>query len=86
MSVARTLLFQALDAALSFYWQGVLRIVQQDERDPMTCWGHAVPREIEGDARNSRYCDACSTNRYEEWCDPQRELRSIHTQVEAHHG
>lgn len=46
-------LLTALDAALAGDWHQAHDIVQQDEREPMACWIHAVLHKIEGDAWTS---------------------------------
>lgn len=74
-------LIKAVQAALSGDWHQAHRIVQQDEQDPIACWTHAVLHKIEGDAWNSRYWYARTGHRYEEWDDPNEELRAIQNQL-----
>lgn len=66
----------AVDAALAGDWHQAHRIVQQDEADPVACWIHAVLHKIEGDEWNSRYWYRRSAHRYEDWADPEAELRA----------
>ncbi len=74
----RDLLLQAVDATLAGDWHAAHRIVQQDERDPMSCWIHAVLHKIEGDDWNSRYWYRRTAHRYEEWgADARGELLAI---------
>lgn len=70
-------LIESIEAALSGDWHKAHEIVQQDERDPLACWIHAVLHKIEGDSWNSRYWYARTDHRYEEWDDPHEELRAI---------
>ena len=74
-------LLAACDAALQGDWHGAHGIVQQDERDPMACWIHAVLHKIEGDAWNSRYWYSRTGHDYGEWDDPQQELQAIRTRL-----
>ncbi|MCS6787336.1 MAG: hypothetical protein NZ524_09940 [Thiobacillaceae bacterium] len=79
----RNELLAAVDAALAGDWHRAHRIVQQDERDPLACWIHAVLHKIEGDAWNSRYWYARSPHRYEDWPRPEAELRAIRARLLA---
>ena len=66
----------AIDLALAQDWQAAHEIVQ-DLSDPIACWIHAVLHKIEGDAFNSLYWYARSRHAYEEFTDPQEELKYI---------
>jgi hypothetical protein len=76
-------LIAAIDAALAGDWQRAHGIVQRDEADPDACWVHAVLHKIEGDAGNSRYWYGRSRHRYEEWSEPQLELRAIRGEAQG---
>ena len=78
-------LIQAVDAALAREWDKAHGIVQRDEADPMACWIHAVLHKIEEDPWNSRYWYARTSHRYEEWDDPETELKAILGMLEAGH-
>ncbi len=67
---------KAVDLALKDEWDAAHEIVQ-DLSDPTACWIHAVLHKIEGDAFNSRYWYARSRHSYEEFTDPQEELKYI---------
>jgi hypothetical protein len=67
---------KAVDLALKDEWDAAHEIVQ-DLSDPIACWIHAVLHKIEGDAFNSRYWYARSRHAYEEFTDPQEELKYI---------
>jgi hypothetical protein len=70
----------AVQAALDGEWDQSHKIVQE-YGDPIACWIHAVLHKIEGDAGNSRYWYARTTHRYEEYANPQDELRAIAKQL-----
>ena len=70
----------AVQAALDGEWDRSHKIVQE-YGDPMACWIHAVLHKIEGDAWNSRYWYARTTHQYEEFANPQDELRAIGQQL-----
>ncbi len=67
---------KAVDLALKDEWAAAHEIVQ-DLSDPTACWIHAVLHKIEGDASNSRYWYARSRHAYEEFTNPQEELKYI---------
>ncbi len=67
---------KAVNLALKDEWAAALEIVQ-DLSDPTACWIHAVLHKIEGDASNSRYWYARSRQAYEEFTNPQEELKYI---------
>ena len=67
---------KAVDLALKDEWDAAHEIVQ-DLSDPIACWKHAVLHKIEGDAFNSRYWYARSRHAYEEFTNPQEELKYI---------
>ena len=67
---------KAVGLALKDEWAAAHEIVQ-DLSDPIACWIHAVLHKIEGDAFNSRYWYARSRHAYEEFTDPQEELKYI---------
>jgi hypothetical protein len=66
----------AVQAALDDEWDRAHNIVQEYD-DAHACWIHAVLHKIEGDAGNSRYWYARTSHQYEEYGDPQAELRRI---------
>jgi hypothetical protein len=70
----------AVQAALDGEWDRSHKIVQE-YGDPMACWIHAVLHKIEGDAWNSRYWYARTSHQYEEYANPQDELRAIAKQL-----
>ena len=70
----------AVQAALDGEWDRSHKIVQE-YGDPVACWIHAVLHKIEGDAWNSRYWYARTTHQYEEYANPQDELRAIAKQL-----
>lgn len=67
---------KAVDLALCGDWNGAHNIAQEIE-SPEAHWVHAVLHKIEGDEWNSRYWYKCSQHQYEEYADPQDELRAI---------
>ncbi len=67
---------KAVNLALKDEWAAAHDIVQ-DLSDPTACWIHAVLHKIEGDASNSRYWYARSRHAYEEFTNPQEELKYI---------
>ncbi len=67
---------KAVNLALKDEWAAAHEIVQ-DLSDPTACWIHAVLHKIEGDASNSRYWYARSRHAYEEFTNPQEELKYI---------
>jgi hypothetical protein len=73
----------AVSHALVGEWDASHNIAQ-DYSDAMANWIHAVLHKIEGDAWNSRYWYArtqgCS---YEDFSDPQEELREIARRLDA---
>lgn len=70
----------AVQAALDGEWDRSHKIVQE-YGDPVACWIHAVLHKIEGDAWNSRYWYARTSHQYEEYANPQDELRAIAQQL-----
>ncbi|MDR2874984.1 MAG: hypothetical protein LBV44_03530 [Methylobacillus sp.] len=72
---------RAAQAALDGEWDKSHKIVQE-YNDPTACRIHAVLHKIEGDAWNSRYWYARTTHQYEEYADPQEELREILRELE----
>ena len=82
MSLNETLK-SAVTHALSGEWDTSHKIAQ-DYSDPIANWIHAVLHKIEGDAWNSRYWYARTQGRsYEDFSDPQEELREIMRQLDA---
>lgn len=72
----------AIDLALAGEWDKPHRIVQE-HNTPTACWIHAVLHKIEGDAWNSRYWYARTSGKhYEDFADPNDELREIARQLE----
>lgn len=70
-------LASAVTLALNSDWHGA-HIIAQESNDPVACWIHAVLHKIEGDEGNSRYWYARSgTRHYEDYADPDAELRAI---------
>lgn len=72
----------AVRAALNDEWDRSHHIVQE-YGDTFACWIHAVLHKIEGDAGNSRYWYARTQHQYEEYADPQAELRRIAQELET---
>jgi hypothetical protein len=75
-------LISAVDAALAGEWDRSHRIVQEFS-DQASCWIHAVLHKIEGDEWNSRYWYARSRAKYEDFTDPDEELKVIRQQLET---
>lgn len=71
----------AVQAALDGEWDRSHKIAQE-YGDPVACWIHAVLHKIEGDAWNSRYWYARTAHQYEEYSNPQDELRVIARELE----
>lgn len=67
----------AIEAALAGDWHRAHNIVQQNDKDVLACWIHAVLHKIEGDAANSRYWYARTDRRYEDFSDARTELAAI---------
>lgn len=73
----------AVTHALAGDWDASHNIAQ-DYNDAVACWIHAVLHKIEGDASNSRYWYARSQGHsYEDFRDPQQELREIARLLDA---
>jgi len=72
----------AVAAALAGEWEQSHRIVQELD-GPIACWIHAVLHKIEGDVGNSRYWYANSQAKYEDYPEPDAELRAIGRQLET---
>lgn len=73
----RQQLIQACNLALQGEWDASHRIAQ-DYSDPIANWIHAVLHKIEGDVWNSNYWyTRTAGKRYEEFDDPQAELKVI---------
>ena len=66
----------AVTAALSGEWDKAHLIVQ-DIWSLDAAWIHAVLHKIEGDEGNSRYWYARAKRDYEDFADPNDELRAI---------
>lgn len=73
---------QAVKLALAGDWHGAHNIAQ-DIESAEAHWVHAVLHKIEGDEWNSRYWYKRSGHEYEEFTDPQAELRAIAQQLNA---
>ena len=72
----------AVQAALNGEWDRA-HIIVQEYGDTTACWIHAVLHKMEPDESNSRYWYARTRGRqYEDYADPQAELRAIATQLE----
>jgi len=71
----------AIEAAGAGDWHRAHGIVQRLD-DPLACWIHAILHKIEGDAGNARYWYARTAKRYEEFADPQAELRAALREAE----
>jgi len=69
-------LLRAVELALDGDWDGAHRIAQ-DANEEVAHWIHAVLHKIEGDEWNSRYWYRRTSHAYEEYTDPQEELRAI---------
>ncbi|MDR2219192.1 MAG: hypothetical protein LBE24_01250 [Methylobacillus sp.] len=81
MTVPIAELKRAVQAALDSEWDKSHKIVQ-GYNTPTACRIHAVLHKIEGDAWNSRYWYARTSHKYEEYADPQDELRAILRELE----
>lgn len=66
----------AVDAALNGEWDRA-HVIVQEYGDSTACWIHAVLHKMEPDEANSRYWYARTRHSYEEYPDPQAELRAI---------
>ncbi len=69
-------LASAVTLALNGDWHQA-HIIAQESNDSMACWIHAVLHKIEGDEGNSRYWYARTDANYEDYTDPNEELRAI---------
>ncbi|MCB5190814.1 hypothetical protein LG198_08760 [Methylobacillus arboreus] len=69
-------LLQAVELALNGDWDGAHNIAQESNVVEAH-WIHAVLHKIEGDEWNSRYWYRRTSHEYEEFADPQSELRAI---------
>lgn len=69
-------LLRAVELALQGDWDGAHEIAQASN-DPVAHWIHAVLHKIEGDEWNSRYWYRRAAHDYEDYADPQTELRAI---------
>lgn len=67
---------QALAAAMSGEWDKA-HVIVQEMSGPVACWIHAVLHKIEPDEGNSRYWYARARRNYEDFADPDAELRAI---------
>jgi len=72
----------AITAALGGEWDKSHRMVQELD-GPFACWIHAVLHKIEGDVWNSRYWYARTQAQYEDYPDPDTELKAIMELLEA---
>jgi hypothetical protein len=71
-----TALMNAVEAAQAGHWDEAHEIVQNSGQ-PVARWIHAVLHKIEGDAWNSRYWYGKTDRHYEDYTDPQEELKAI---------
>jgi hypothetical protein len=71
-----TSLITAVEVALNGRWDEAHAIVQSSGLASAR-WIHAVLHKIEGDEWNSRYWYAKTDRRYEDYADPQTELKAI---------
>ena len=78
----QTYLNEAVDAALAGNWALAHDIVK-DYEDPFACWIHAVLHKIEGEAGNSRYWYAQTTNSFDDYADTHAELLAIKRALDA---
>ena len=72
----------AVDAALKGEWNKA-HVIVQEYSDVTACWIHAVLHKIEGDVGNSRYWYARAQRSYDEYADPDAELKAISAYIEA---
>ena len=73
----------AVKAALNGEWDRA-HVIVQEYGDAMACWIHAVLHKMEPDEANSRYWYARTHGRhYEDYADPQAELRAIAGHLET---
>lgn len=73
----------AVKAALNGEWDRA-HVIVQEYGDATACWIHAVLHKMEPDEANSRYWYARTPGRhYEDYADPQAELRAIADHLET---
>lgn len=58
-------------------------IAQADERDALSCWLHAILHKIAGDPWNARYWYARTDKSFDDFADPQAELRALRRELTA---
>ena len=75
--LSKAQLAEAVGSALSGNWIAAHEIVQQDEKDELACWIHAVLHRQEGDLSNAQYWYARCGRRLRKAVSPQEELREI---------
>ena len=75
--LSKAQLAEAVGSALSGNWTAAHEIVQQDERDELACWIHAVLHRQEGDLPNAQYWYARCKRRLRKSVAPQDELQEI---------
>ena len=72
----------AVAAALNGEWDKA-HVIVQEYGDATACWIHAVLHKMEPDEGNSRYWYARTRGRrYEDYADPEAELRAIAESLE----
>ena len=77
MTIERQDLIRAVEHALAGEWEAAHTIAQRDERDPTSCWIHAVLHKLEPDESNSRYWYRRAGKSYEAYADGRQELIAI---------
>ena len=74
---------EAVERALSGKWTEAHEIVQQDEKDELACWIHAVLHRQEGDLPNARYWYARCGRKLRKGISPEDELREIRSALKG---
>lgn len=72
----------AVTAALNGDWNQA-HLIAQESNNPIGHWIHAVLHKIENDESNSRYWYARARRNYEDFTDPQAELKVIAEHLES---
>jgi hypothetical protein len=75
--ISKAQLADAVERALAGAWKEAHEIVQQDERNELSCWIHAVLHRQEGDLPNAQYWYARCGRRLRKSVTPEDELREI---------
>ncbi len=76
-------LIRAIDLAVAGKWDEAHAITQRHEGDAAADWLHAVLHKIEGDADNSRYWYRRTSHTFEDFDDPQAELKALRASLSS---